>query len=150
MPSRLRKAMQPYLYTEARRTYDTGVAFFRPLYYDWPKEPPAYTQKNEYLFGDQMLVAPVVTAADKVTQLATEKIWLPAGEWIEWPTGKHFDGPGTGGSQLFHRSDSRLPESRGHRSHAAAHAAYRRKARRSAHRERVAARAGRELELFGL
>ncbi len=89
----LRNAMQPYLYTEARRTYDTGVAFLHPLYYDWPEEDAAYTSKNEYVFGDQMLAAPVTTAGDKVSGLAGETVWLPAGEWIEWPTGKHFTGP---------------------------------------------------------
>ncbi|MGA7342438.1 MAG: TIM-barrel domain-containing protein [Terracidiphilus sp.] len=89
----LREALEPYLYTEARRTYDTGVAFFRPLYYDWPYSPPAYDAKNEYLFGDEMLAAPVVGPVDKVTRLASEKIWLPAGEWYEWPTGKRLDGP---------------------------------------------------------
>ena len=89
----LRYAMQPYLYTEARRTYDTGVAFLHPLYYDWPNSAPAYDVRNEYMFGDEMLAAPVVAAADKVTGLASEKIWLPAGSWIEWPTGKHLDGP---------------------------------------------------------
>jgi alpha-glucosidase len=89
----LRYALQPYIYTEARRTYDTGVAFSRPLYYDWPEAPDAYTSKDEYLFGDQMLVAPVTAAAEKVGGLATEKVWLPEGEWIEWPTGKHISGP---------------------------------------------------------
>ena len=89
----MRYALQPYLYTEARRTYDTGVAFFHPLYYDWPEEEAAYTSKGEYRFGDQMLVAPVTVAADKVSGLATEKVWVPQGEWIEWPTGKHFTGP---------------------------------------------------------
>jgi alpha-glucosidase (family GH31 glycosyl hydrolase) len=71
--------MQPYLYTEARRTYDTGVAFFRPLYYDWPESAEAYDSKNEYLFGDQMLAAPVTAPADKSSGLATEKVWLPQG-----------------------------------------------------------------------
>jgi alpha-glucosidase len=89
----LRYAMEPYLYTEARRTYDTGVAFLRPLYYDWPADDAAYQAKGEYLFGEQMIAAPVTVAADKTTGLSTEKIWLPAGEWIEWPTGKHFTGP---------------------------------------------------------
>jgi alpha-glucosidase len=89
----LRYALQPYIYTEARRAYDTGVAFLRPLYYDWPESNEAYESKNEYLFGDQMLAAPVVTPSDKVSALATEKVWLPKGEWIEWPTGKHFSGP---------------------------------------------------------
>jgi alpha-glucosidase len=92
---RFRQALQPYLYTEARRTYDTGVAFFRPLYYDWPEQDAAYSSKNEYLFGDQMLVAPVVAPADKASALATEKVWLPEGEWIESPTGKHLTGPAT-------------------------------------------------------
>jgi alpha-glucosidase len=89
----LRYALEPYIYTEARRTYDTGVAFFRPLYYDWPEEPAAYESKGEYLFGDQMLAAPVTGPSDKTTGLATEKVWLPKGEWIEWPTGKHLTGP---------------------------------------------------------
>ena len=89
----LRYALQPYIYTEARRTYDTGVAFLRPLYYDWPEVPEAYTNRNEYLFGDQMLVAPVVEAAEKTSGLAAEKVWLPEGEWIEWPTGKRIAGP---------------------------------------------------------
>jgi len=96
----MREAMQPYLYTEARRTYDTGVAFFRPLYYDWPEDDAAYTSKNEYLFGDQLIVSPVTAPADKITGLATEQVWLPksdsqGGDWIEWPTGKHFAGPAT-------------------------------------------------------
>ena len=90
---RLRYALEPYLYTEARRTYDTGVAFFRPLYYDWPQEAAAYERKGEYIFGDEMLAAPVTEPADKISGLATENVWLPEGEWIEWPTGKHFTGP---------------------------------------------------------
>jgi alpha-glucosidase (family GH31 glycosyl hydrolase) len=88
-----RYAMIPYIYTEARRTYDTGVAFLRPLYYDWPNANDAYTSKNEYEFGKEMLVAPVTSAIDPATQLASESIWLPPGEWIEWQTGKHFTGP---------------------------------------------------------
>jgi len=89
----LRAALVPYLYTEARRTYDTGVAFLRPLYYDWPQETAAYESKGEYFFGDEMLAAPVTAPADKTSGLATERVWLPKGEWIEWPTGKHIAGP---------------------------------------------------------
>jgi alpha-glucosidase len=91
----LRYAMEPYVYTEARRTYDTGVAFLRPLYYDWPEEADAYSSEDEYVFGDQMLAAPVTVPADKTSGLATESVWLPKGEWIEWPTGKHLTGPAT-------------------------------------------------------
>jgi len=90
---RQRYAMQPYIYTEARRTYDTGVAFFHPLYYDWPDADAAYTQKNEYLFGDNMMVAPITAPVDKDAQLASQSLWIPPGEWIESPAGKHFTGP---------------------------------------------------------
>ena len=89
----LRYALEPYIYTEARRTYDTGVAFLHPLYYDWPEADAAYTSKGEYIFGSQMLAAPVTEPVDAVSGLAGETIWLPEGEWIEWPTGKHFTGP---------------------------------------------------------
>jgi hypothetical protein len=89
----LRYAIEPYLYTEARRTYDTGVGFLHPLYYDWPEAEEAYANKDEYVFGSQMLAAPVTGPASKESGLATEKVWLPAGEWIERPTGKHFRGP---------------------------------------------------------
>ena len=91
----LRYALEPYTYTEARRTYDTGVAFVRPLYYDWPQADDAYQARGEYRFGDQMLAAPVTAAADPATGLASQKVWLPEGEWIEWPTGKHLTGPAT-------------------------------------------------------
>jgi len=89
----LRYGLVPYIYTEARRTYDTGIAFLRPLYYDWPEADRAYTAKNEYLFGDNMIAAPVTTPIDKATGLASESVWLPEGDWIEWNTGKHFTGP---------------------------------------------------------
>ena len=90
---KMRYAMEPYIYTEARRTYDTGVAFLRPMYYDSPEAAEAYQAKNEYTFGEDMIVAPVTKPVDQATQLATEQVWIPKGEWIEWATGKHFTGP---------------------------------------------------------
>jgi alpha-glucosidase len=83
----------PYIYTEARRTYDTGIAFIRPMYYDWPEAAEAYHSLNEYMFGDQVIAAPVVQPLDDATALATEPIWLPEGEWIEEPTGVRLHGP---------------------------------------------------------
>jgi alpha-glucosidase len=87
--------LQPYIYTESRRTYDTGVAFLRPLYYDWPEADEAYSSKGEYVFGQDMIVAPVTKAVEKDSQLAQESVWIPQGEWIEQPAGKHFTGPQT-------------------------------------------------------
>ena len=89
----LRYAMESYGYTEGRRTYDTGVAFLRPLYYDWPESPESYEANGEYLFGENMLVAPVVQPVDPASGLATEHVWLPPGDWIEWSSGRHLHGP---------------------------------------------------------
>src|SRR5271157_629431 len=88
-----RYAMLPYVYTEARRTYDTGVAFLHPLYYDWPESNEAYEIKNEYVFGADMIVDPVVGPGDKVTGLVKQEVWIPKGEWIESDTGSHLTGP---------------------------------------------------------
>ena len=96
----LRYALEPYTYTEARKTFDTGIAFFHPLYYDWPDAEAAYSSKGEYVFGDQMLAAPVATASAKITGLSAENVWLPKGEWIEWPTGKYFGVADEGGSSF--------------------------------------------------
>jgi alpha-glucosidase (family GH31 glycosyl hydrolase) len=92
---RLRYKWIPYIYTEARRTYDTGVAFLRPLYYKWPEADEAYNTPNEFLFGDDVIAAPVTSPMDPATDLATEDIWLPDGEWIEQSSGRHIVGPVT-------------------------------------------------------
>ncbi|HTT22103.1 MAG TPA: TIM-barrel domain-containing protein [Candidatus Sulfotelmatobacter sp.] len=90
-----RYAMQPYIYTEARKTYDTGLAFLHPLYYDWPDAPEAYAARNEYMFGDSMLADPITQPVSKDSQLATTSVWLPPGDWIEWDSGAEFHGPVT-------------------------------------------------------
>lgn len=88
-----RMALLPYLYTEARRTYDTGVAFLHPLYYDWPESDEAYANKGEYVFGSEMVVAPVTAPVDATTQLEQQTVWIPAGEWMESASGRRFTGP---------------------------------------------------------
>jgi len=88
-----RYAMQPYIYTEARKTHDTGLAFLHPLYYDWPEAPEAYTAKNEYMFGDSILADPITQPVSKDSQLATISVWLPPGDWVEWDSGATFRGP---------------------------------------------------------
>jgi alpha-glucosidase len=91
----LRSSLIPYIYTASRETYDSGVPFLRPLYFDWPESPEAYLNRDEYLFGDSLLVAPIVGPRSPATGLATRSIWLPAGSWIEWSTGRALEGPRT-------------------------------------------------------
>jgi alpha-glucosidase len=90
-----RDEMQPYIYTEARKTHDTGVGFLRPLYYDWPGATEAYDAKNEYMFGDSILADPITQPVAEDSQFAHTIVWLPPGDWIEWDTGARLQGPAT-------------------------------------------------------
>jgi len=89
----LRYALIPYIYTAARQAYDTGISLCRPLYYDFPENGQAYQFKDQYMFGNDMLAAPITAAIDSNDMLAKKLIWLPQGEWIEWFTGTILKGP---------------------------------------------------------
>jgi alpha-glucosidase len=89
----LRYALIPYIYTAAREAYDTGISICHPMYYDYPEAPEAYEYKDEYMFGDDMLVAPITAPMDAESELSAKTIWLPPGEWIEWFTGTRLRGP---------------------------------------------------------
>lgn len=78
---RQRYRITPYLYTAARETYDTGIGMNRPLYYDYPEDPNAYIYEDEYMFGNDMLIAPIYTPV--VNNYATRNIWLPQGMWFD-------------------------------------------------------------------
>lgn len=89
----LRYALVPYIYAAARQTFDTGVSMCRPMYYSHPESDMAYSSKTQYMFGNDLLVASIITPADKVTGLATRKVWLPKGEkWFSMVSGKMYEG----------------------------------------------------------
>ena len=87
---RQRYTLAPYVYAMARRAYDEGLSLCRPMYYEWPEAEEAYAFRNQYLFGDDILVAPI-TAPGK-DGYATLKVWLPEGDWYEWQTGTMLAG----------------------------------------------------------
>jgi len=88
---RLRYALVPYIYSMAKKTYETSIGLCRPMYYDYPKAEQAYKFDKEYMFGDNMLVAPIGTPA--VAGISTVKVWLPEGNsWYEWHTGTLLKG----------------------------------------------------------
>lgn len=97
---RLRYALVPYIYTMSRKTFETGIGLCRPMYYDYGKQPEAYGCKEEYMFGDNMLIRPVTTPSKD--GFATVRVWLPKGnDWYEWSTGTLLKG-----GQVLERSFS--------------------------------------------
>lgn len=88
---RLRYSLFPYLYTMARKAYDTGISVCRPLYYEYPDSEEAYVYENEYFFGDDILVVPITEAA--VDGISAKEIWFPEGKWWSVSTNELIEGP---------------------------------------------------------
>ncbi len=87
----LRYQLVPYIYTMARETYNSGLSLCRPMYYDYPAAQEAYDFQNEYMFGDQLLVAPIGAPMENGRSIL--KVWLPEGnDWYEWHTGTLLKG----------------------------------------------------------
>ncbi len=88
---RLREALLPYSYTLAAEANQTGLPMARPLYLDNPEQPSAYQNPTEYLYGPDMLVAPITTPGN----VASATVWFPPGKWVDFFTGATFTGPST-------------------------------------------------------
>lgn len=89
---RLRHRLIPYIYSENRVCAQQGSVLISPMYYDYPNEQQAYKYPNQFFFGSQLLVWPIVTPADARTKLAPVKGWLPEGTWVDVFTGMVYDG----------------------------------------------------------
>jgi hypothetical protein len=86
---RLRAALVPYTYTLAADSARDGAPITRPLYLDYPGLAAAYRASGEYLYGPDLLVAPVTRPG----AVATVHVWFPPGRWSDWFTGTEYAGP---------------------------------------------------------
>ena len=89
---RLRHRLIPYLYSETYRQHKDLIPVIRPMYYDYPKDNRAYSQRNQYLFGSQLMVCPITAPADPITGMGSVKAWIPEGVWTDFFTGKTYKG----------------------------------------------------------
>ena len=89
---RLRHKLIPYIYTETYRQHKEAIPMLRPLYYDYPKENRAYSLRNQYFFGSDLMVCPITAPADKATGMGSVKAWIPEGVWTDFFTGKTYRG----------------------------------------------------------
>ena len=78
---RLRYRLMPYLATAFVRASETGAPVQRPLVFDHQDDPLVRDLDDQYLFGPDLLVAPVVAAGQTARQ-----VYLPAGDWYDWHT----------------------------------------------------------------
>jgi alpha-glucosidase/alpha-D-xyloside xylohydrolase len=83
----LRYRLLPYNYTLMREACDTGLPPMRALWLHYPDDPEAVKLGDEYLWGRDLLVAPVVEKGAK-----SRRLYLPNGTWYDWWTGEKLAG----------------------------------------------------------
>ena len=87
----LRYALIPYIYTCSRVAHDTGLPLVRGMYLEYPDQEPAYTFQQQYLFGKDLLVAPITAPGEG--KPVRKEVFLPAGQdWFDFFTGDFYAG----------------------------------------------------------
>jgi alpha-glucosidase (family GH31 glycosyl hydrolase) len=88
----LRESLIPYLYTFAFEAYETGMPIMRALPLIYPNDEKVADLSTEYLFGDSILVAPILSGSNNNPDVS-RKIYFPKGTWIDLHNGDSFVGP---------------------------------------------------------
>ena len=83
----LREAMRDYVRSLMLEAHEKGTPVIRPLFYDFPKDPKAWEITDEYMFGPDVLVAPVL-----YENVRERQVWLPEGKWTNINDGTVSDG----------------------------------------------------------
>jgi alpha-glucosidase (family GH31 glycosyl hydrolase) len=78
--------LMPYIYAQAIKATETGIPFMRPMILEFPDDPTGAYLDKQYMFGDNILVAPVLHA-DKA------QFYIPSGIWTDFFTGETTTGP---------------------------------------------------------
>jgi alpha-glucosidase len=107
----LRYKLMPYIYTAVEETSRTGVPLMEPIFLEFPKAEELYGEDHAFLFGRDLLVAPVVSET-----LDAEDVQLPPGSWYDfWTATKHAAGekislrPALDETPLYVRAGAVLP-----------------------------------------
>jgi alpha-glucosidase len=83
----LRYQLLPYIYSAMRDSAESGIPSMRPLMLDFFEDEHTYGIDDEFLFGSDLLIAPVLREA-----AAQRGVYLPAGDWYDYWTGQRYAG----------------------------------------------------------
>ena len=78
--------LMPYVYAQAKDCSNRGLPMVRALFVEFPQDPGAWLVEDEYMFGSQILVAPLMESGSK------RMCYLPKGKWVDYQTKKVYDG----------------------------------------------------------
>ena len=79
--------LMPYVYAQAKECTEKGLPMLRALFVEFPDDPGAWKVDDEYLFGSQILVAPMLESG-----MTRRTVYLPEGKWIDYQTEKVYEG----------------------------------------------------------
>ena len=79
--------LMPYVYAQAKECTEKGLPMLRALFVEFPDDPGAWKVDDEYLFGSQILVAPLLESG-----ITGRTVYLPEGKWIDYQTEKVYEG----------------------------------------------------------
>ena len=88
----LRHRLIPYLYTESYKYHKYGTPIVQPIYYKNPEMYDDTLYGNEYFFGSEFFISPIISRKDYVMNRVIHKFFLPEGMWYDFVTGKKFPG----------------------------------------------------------
>ena len=84
----LRERLRPYIHKCMEAASKTGAPLMRPMFYEYPKEEICYSLDDQYMFGEEILFAPIVTEGQ-----TERKVYLPGGtSWIDVNEKKEYAG----------------------------------------------------------
>src|SRR6185295_9170498 len=90
----LRYSLMPYIYAQAKDSSARGYPMVRPLFFEYPNDPGSWMIDDEYMLGSDLLVAPMFATGEG------RKVYLPPGAWIDYQSGRVYEGAGWRDIQL--------------------------------------------------
>ena len=82
----LKYKLMPYVYAQAKFCSENGLPMLRALFVEFPDDPGSWFVEDEYMFGSDILVAPLFE------NVSSRNVYLPKGQWIDYQTGKTYEG----------------------------------------------------------
>lgn len=82
----MRYQLMPYVIAQSKHSSENGLPMVRALFVEYPDDPGSWLVDDQYLFGSDILVAPLFES------VTSRDVYLPPGQWIDYQTGKTYNG----------------------------------------------------------
>jgi len=82
----LKYKLMPYVYAQAKLCSQEGYPMVRTLFFEYPEDPTSWLIENQYMFGEDILVAPLLEDEP------TRTVYLPPGLWTDYQSGETYEG----------------------------------------------------------